>query len=1307
MVTICLSRTKRGEFLQYFWYLVCIFRRFLKPNDMIIRNFLVATVLCLLGAIPSYSQNPFIAKYGAIKLSERCFALTEEANNQVGAIWLRNKVNFALDTTFTFVVYFGEKNHNGADGLAFVIHNDPRDTIDDPDVFYSQNGSLVHQQGAIGCVSGGLGYAFHATAQGATEKITPSVAMEFDTWDSNDFQDGAAASGQPASPYKGWDHLSVVYNGDLYNEQKIIGDINADSGRILPLKPSHIYSDPNIEDGRAYIFQLRWTHDPVNSERQTLELWSQLFNNSDDVSELALIATYTDTMIENIFDGETMLRVGFTGTTGGQNNLQVVCMLGEPVTAVDDFAITEVNQPVEIHFTENDTYPFSAQDMTVFISKQPSNGEYDLIENGDGKYLNYTPSPGFIGTDTIFYRVYDVYSDKDFAYRGEATIFVEVMEPPCDTVLMPEVKVLSHNSSCDSDRYSGSVVVNDTLHVLWEEDFDEIADNIMLKEGRNGWSVDSASICQMPGVVRPARAFQQRLQFSKTGDQNSCVVTWETSYFPIEHLDSIFIEYDISHSGNLDVSDFVTLSVVEEEGIHVSFYDQTYQGNFDPGNKWHQIVLYSMPSPKSLKLVFSAAITSEDKFIFVDNIVVTGLQDRTYRNYEWYSGEELIGTDDRIDSLGHGEYSIVALNSEGCKSAPVYFTIEDEPPSIHLGDIVKSNVVDCQETLSGYAYIQEPESGYEYNWYLGAEVDEEKWIYAGDSIFNLGTGSYTVLATDTLSLCASAPETIVIEDLRECETAAPIREMRMYLPSVSAEAGDEIILPVKAVGFKDVSSFEVALERSAVAFELESVAMAFEEGTVSIVDSAGFVAVHWSKIVDEEGLILQDSATLFELVLKVSSQASGEEVISFAQMPLVEDEFGSDVRVYTEDGLVDIFKNILLSGTVLSIKSNPIEGASVSLLSASEYQESITDHIGNYSFTAKSEQLHSIFPQLMADDELTYRGINLLDAILFLEHYLDLNPFSSPYEFLAADITKDKQIDRADFLALVLALMQEPVYINNDSTFLFVSSAYEAEASAPFEYSIYHEVFSNNDSSELDFTAVKLGDIDQSWENVASGRVASSQSASMYLEQGEATGDKVEYWLKVSSFTEMLGAQMTVTFDADQLDFDGLEPAALELYHSTHMLASGTIPLVWIDETLNGITIDDETVIGRLLFTVKDNSKELAVDLGNVQDGNMAINKSKEFIVLESERQAKITGLENLLSQVQIYPNPSKDFLHIYTPTDGKYSYVLTNVEGKTLKQGQFKRTTQIDLRTLPKGIYFVALKDGKGHQRISKVSVQ
>ena len=125
------------------------------------------TLIFIINSFSLKAQNPFIPKYDAVKRSERCFTVTLEKNNQFGSVWWADKIDFSNDTLFNFVVYMGNRDANGADGLAFVMHADPRDTITDATKTVIIGGAGTWDlQAATGDDGGGLGYAMHKSRVG-------------------------------------------------------------------------------------------------------------------------------------------------------------------------------------------------------------------------------------------------------------------------------------------------------------------------------------------------------------------------------------------------------------------------------------------------------------------------------------------------------------------------------------------------------------------------------------------------------------------------------------------------------------------------------------------------------------------------------------------------------------------------------------------------------------------------------------------------------------------------------------------------------------------------------------------------------------------------------------------------------------------------------------------------------------------------------------------------------------------------------------------------------------------------------------
>ncbi|MEL7423155.1 MAG: T9SS type A sorting domain-containing protein [Bacteroidota bacterium] len=70
---------------------------------------------------------------------------------------------------------------------------------------------------------------------------------------------------------------------------------------------------------------------------------------------------------------------------------------------------------------------------------------------------------------------------------------------------------------------------------------------------------------------------------------------------------------------------------------------------------------------------------------------------------------------------------------------------------------------------------------------------------------------------------------------------------------------------------------------------------------------------------------------------------------------------------------------------------------------------------------------------------------------------------------------------------------------------------------------------------------------------------------------------------------------------------------------------------------------------------------------------------------------------------LRVYPNPSTDFIRVYTPTQEESNaphWCIYNQQGQLLDQGVFSEltSTQIDLTSLPPATYLLQLQDATGH---------
>ncbi|AUC79304.1 hypothetical protein CW736_07860 [Nonlabens sp. MB-3u-79] len=188
----------------------------MKRTNGKINALLVATLFLLLFALPVAAQfNPSLIGNAAAQGND-CYQITPNLNGQSGAIWSPDRINMLGDFIIEFRIYLGTNDVNGADGLTFVLKNNPTPII-----------------GALG---GGMGY----------EGIPNSFAVEFDTWQ----------NGQLGDPT--FDHIAMVSAGQ--NNHNLAQNL---AGPIVASTTSN-----NVEDGQEHDVRIEW-----NATAQTMSVY--------------------------------------------------------------------------------------------------------------------------------------------------------------------------------------------------------------------------------------------------------------------------------------------------------------------------------------------------------------------------------------------------------------------------------------------------------------------------------------------------------------------------------------------------------------------------------------------------------------------------------------------------------------------------------------------------------------------------------------------------------------------------------------------------------------------------------------------------------------------------------------------------------------------------------------------------------------------------------------------------------------------------------------------------------------------------
>lgn len=187
--------------------------------------------------LPVFSFSQYILNGAATQNNCNCYTLTPATFTQAGSVWNGNKINLNNSFDFSFNVFLGCQDVNGADGIVFMLQ--PIST-------------------SIGSTGEGMGFS----------GITPSIGISLDTWQNFNLNDPA------------YDHISIQANGNPAHGSDLAGPVQASSG-----------SD-NIEDCQWHIFRISWDpatrwlrayFDELLRVEVQVNLTGTIFNNDPNV----------------------------------------------------------------------------------------------------------------------------------------------------------------------------------------------------------------------------------------------------------------------------------------------------------------------------------------------------------------------------------------------------------------------------------------------------------------------------------------------------------------------------------------------------------------------------------------------------------------------------------------------------------------------------------------------------------------------------------------------------------------------------------------------------------------------------------------------------------------------------------------------------------------------------------------------------------------------------------------------------------------------------------------------------------------
>ncbi|MEL7119876.1 MAG: peroxidase family protein [Bacteroidota bacterium] len=290
-------------------------------------------------------------------------------------------------------------------------------------------------------------------------------------------------------------------------------------------------------------------------------------------------------------------------------------------------------------------------------------------------------------------------------------------------------------------------------------------------------------------------------------------------------------------------------------------------------------------------------------------------------------------------------------------------------------------------------------------------------------------------------------------------------------------------------------------------------------------------------------------------------------------------------------------------GNFFDLFDKPIAG--VNVRSTDGAYQAYSDLSGAYDLGEMPGCETFDFTASMIDEPL--KGISTLDMILVQKHIMGVEPLTSPYQMLAADVDRSKTISTADLLKLKKVILGYDTNIAEDEWWTFLPQGYEFEdPTDPFKEKLPEIFTMEMEGKEMqeNFIGFKLGDID--FSSVSSGlsrRSAENELVLQFEDRLLKAGTVATIQFNVADEEAIRGMQLSLMANEDYVTINSVGSVQLDNFSDQdyHIGRNGNVTLAWFK--VESKQIDPLTAVFEIEVDVKAN-----VSVGDVLNISYGIN---------------------------------------------------------------------------------------------------
>jgi hypothetical protein len=454
-----------------------------------------------------------------------------------------------------------------------------------------------------------------------------------------------------------------------------------------------------------------------------------------------------------------------------------------------------------------------------------------------------------------------------------------------------------------------------------------------------------------------------------------------------------------------------------------------------------------------------------------------------------------------------------------------------------------------------------------------------------------GTSTFTVQAKDALNTTATKSLTLVINPAGS--------GVVITLPETLGVAGTEVVVPLQGRQFNRIVGFQFSVHWNPAILSfvgLEQMTLpGLTTGNYNTASAAsGQLTVSWEDP-ETTGKTIADGTAIFGIRFTLVGAPGASDTVRVDGVPTAMEILDSDLNALpftVEGGIVRVLRTVQLGGTIRYYDPAKVIGGAPVLLSGADAQTNVSASTGQWGFTVNAGSNYVVTPTYPTN-ALSGTGLSTADLVLIRRHILNLVSLDSPYKVLAADANGSASVTTADlvFLRRVILGITNTLpagpwrFVRSDYAFTNTMAPWNAETNR-----VYTAVA--GDSTNQDFVAVKVGDVNNSWVPSGSGLAGPPPDPGIpvRMELADVTakpGDVVEVPVVTHAFEGVTTVQFSLQWDPSKLQLEatsgygcrGLADGNFNLLKT----ADGRLACSWDDPETTGVTLAD----GASFFTMR------------------------------------------------------------------------------------------------------------------------